>query len=129
MPEIMVSWGEVLDKKTILSIKLQKITDETKLEFVLKEHQYLADKLHEGYKNGAYNLIEYNSYAEKLYNVNLKLWDIEDSLREMEDRGEFGETFVESARQVYKLNDKRFQFKHEFNILSQSELQEQKSYV
>lgn len=129
MPELMVSWGEILDKKTILDIKMQKITDDTKLGFIRKEHRYLADKLHDGYKTGAYNLIEYNSYAEKLYNVNLQLWDIEDALRDLEEKGEFGETFVDYARQVYKLNDKRFQLKNEFNILSRSELQEQKSYV
>lgn len=122
--KIEVSNGEILDKISILSIKLRKITDLGKIANVMAEHKILQAHFDE--------LLTTNELHElyiRLYAVNMQLWEVEDSLRELEHRQDFGTTFVELARSVYILNDKRASLKKELNILTNSTLIEEKSYA
>ena len=72
--------------------------------------------------------IEVQSLKNELKNVNLKLWDVEDSIREKELASEFDEVFIELARSVYRLNDVRAKTKQSINLSLSSELIEEKSY-
>jgi len=114
---IPVSVGELLDKISILEIK-SLFTDN---EYVLKE----LDEL---------NLIKSTitqftlEYMNELREVNQKLWKIEDELRELEKKQDFGERFIELARSVYITNDKRSEIKRRINDLCNSEYKEIKFY-
>lgn len=122
--KIEVSNGEILDKISILSIKLRKITDLGKIANVMAEHKILQTHFDE--------LLITNELHElyiRLYAVNMQLWEVEDSLREMERRQDFGPAFVDLARSVYILNDRRASIKKELNILTNSTLIEEKSYA
>lgn len=119
-----ISVGELLDKISILKIKSSKIKNEEKLKNVNKE---LA----------ALNLIvdeSLNSYkalgkrSNELMEVNLKLWLIEDEIREKERNKSFDKSFIELARSVYVTNDKRFKIKNKINKESGSSFSEEKSY-
>ena len=115
--QIPISVGELLDKISILSIKSQYTTN----EYVSKELQDLISiaKKHQVYDN---------SYLAKLLSVNHKLWKIEDDLRVLEKSQDFGATFIDLARSVYKTNDLRAQIKKEINEETQSTYQEIKLY-
>ena len=116
--KIEVSNGEIVDKFTILQIKLEKIIDNEKLKYVQKEHAYLEKQVKQiGAKE---------EYIEKLYNINRILWDIEDSIRLKEQKSEFDENFIQLARKVYITNDKRATIKKEINIVTKSEFHEVK---
>lgn len=117
---IEVSIGEVLDKMSILTIKLNKIQDSEKLRNVAKELSHLNKKVERG-------MIEDGLY-EALCGVNGKLWDVEDKLREHEREQNFNYTFVELARSVYHLNDTRARIKKEINLKYGSDFIEEKSY-
>jgi hypothetical protein len=117
---IEVSIGEVLDKMSILTIKLNKIQDSEKLRNVAKELSHLNKKIEKG-------MIEDGLY-EALCGVNGKLWDVEDKLREHEREQNFNYTFVELARSVYHLNDTRARIKKEINVKYGSDFIEEKSY-
>lgn len=117
---IEVSIGEVLDKMSILTIKLNKIQDSEKLRNVAKELSHLNKKIERG-------MIEDGLY-EALCGVNGKLWDVEDKLREHEKEQNFNYTFVELARSVYHLNDTRARIKKEINLKYGSDFIEEKSY-
>lgn len=115
-----VSIGEVLDKWTILSIKVSKITDEDKLVNVFKERNYL---------NNIIPLdILHDPLVDELFNVNKMLWDVEDRLRNCERNKVFDEHFVQLARSVYMINDKRADIKKQINIKYGSDIIEEKSY-
>lgn len=121
--QIKIGIGEAIDRGTILQIKLEKILDEAKLKNITKELEYLEKLLEpipeiEGHFGLAYSLGA----------INAKLWDIEDKLRIHEKNEDFGEEFIELARQVYKLNDRRAEIKKELNKLYKSEFIEEKSY-
>ena len=119
MLKIPVSTGEIIDKITILEIKQVKIKDNDKLKNVNRELEYLN------------KLIDASSVATlkiKLMNVNLQLWNIEDRIRLKEKNKEFDEEFIELARSVYITNDERAAVKKQINILTNSELVEEKSY-
>lgn len=118
--KIEVSVGEVLDKLSILSIKLSKIEDTDKLRNVAKELSLLTKALPKG-------MLE-DSFYTKLCRVNMMLWDVEDKLREMESREDFSNDFITLARSVYILNDQRAAIKKEINIKYNSNLIEEKSY-
>ena len=123
--KVEISIGELLDKISILEIKLLNIKDEEKSKNVYKELQtlnpYFQDLLDE------YGLKIKNLYI-KLSNINKTLWNIEDDIREKEKAEEFDEEFVELARSVYITNDQRAAVKKEINLLTKSELVEEKSY-
>ena len=119
--KIEVSNGEIVDKLTIIQIKLERITDSKKLENLKKEFEVLDAAVSEIISK------EHKLYI-KLYNVNSKLWDIEDTIRELEKAKQFNEKFIETARAVYFINDERSTIKMEINKLTGSNLIEEKSY-
>jgi hypothetical protein len=118
--KIQISTGELVDKITILEIKISKIKDEQKLKNVKKEYDFLVKNIPD------YKDIE---QYEPLFSVNKQLWNVEDKLRKMEKEKKFDLSFVELARKVYKLNDKRASLKREINIECGSDLIEEKQYV
>jgi|TARA_B110000444_G_C18512503_1_gene442917 hypothetical protein len=120
--KIEVSIGEVVDKITILQIKEEKIIDLLKLEHIKHELLVLENTLTESKIVVPINLIE------KLKEVNLKLWDAEDIIRDRENRNLFDDEFVKCARLDAKLNDERFLIKNEINNACESNIKEQKSY-
>jgi|TARA_R100001509_G_scaffold155426_1_gene117899 hypothetical protein len=120
--KIEVSIGEVVDKITILQIKKEKISDELKLEHVEKELTILESTL----KNS--KILVPEKLIQKLKDVNLKLWDAEDVIRDRENKDLFDEEFIKCARLDAKLNDERFLVKNEINNVCQSNIKEQKSY-
>jgi hypothetical protein len=123
--KIEVSIGELVDKLSILEIKLLNIKDSHKSSNVYKEletlNPYFQDLLDE------YGIEMKNLYT-RISKINKTLWDIEDAIREKEAEEEFNEEFVELARSVYIINDQRAAVKKEINLLTKSELVEEKSY-
>ncbi len=120
-----ISPGELLDKISILEIKLEKIKDKTSLEEIDKEYKIL--------KNVQKLNVEISNEIEKLFTeikkVNRNLWDIEDKLRICEKNKNFREDFIELARGVYLNNDKRSKIKSEINKILGSNIREIKQYV
>lgn len=121
--KIEVSNGELLDKLSILKLKLANITDQEKLDNIQKEFDILNPLAQELFKK--YDIEE--AY-ENLESINQKLWFIEDWLRDLESRQCFKEEFIELARAVYFTNDKRSECKKTLNILTNSNIVEEKSY-
>lgn len=122
--EIPVSFGELIDKLTILEIKKSKITDNEKLKNIQLEFELLNKK----YQAKLKVTKELQVFYDALLKVNQKLWKIEDKIRILENNKEFNEEFIDLARSVYKLNDERFAIKNEINKTFDSEIQEQKEY-
>ena len=122
-PFVPISWGELLDKITILEIKDLKISTTNAKENIRKELKYLLD-----IANLNNMPEEIQSLKIELKNVNLNLWEIEDGIREKELAGEFDQVFIELARSVYRLNDVRAKIKQSINSILRSELVEEKSY-
>ena len=122
--EIPVSFGELVDKLTILNIKKDKIEDKEKLKNIDKEYNHLNLI----YKKYSENDLNVSNLFKSLYEINLKLWDVEDNLRFNEKQNKFNDEFIDFARSVYKLNDERFALKSELNKLVNSEIVEEKSY-
>ena len=121
---VPISLGELLDKISILEIKNEKIKDEKKLNNVSKELTSLKKTL---------ELLNLNSkdlkpLYDKLKEINLKLWNIEDDIRILEKEGQFEEKFIQLARNVYITNDQRFEIKNQINISFNSDFVEEKSY-
>lgn len=119
--KIEVSIGEIVDKLSILQIKLENITDDEKLVNVKKEFNYLYDVV---FKDLKIQLDDYN----KLLEVNKLLWNIEDDIRDKERNNEFDQSFIDLARAVYFTNDDRSRIKKDINIKYGSEFIEEKSY-
>lgn len=122
---VEVSVGELLDKISILEIKLDKIKDPNKLAFINTEHSILKDQLE---KN-----VQSSSQLEQLFNslkqINAKLWVIEDEKRQCEKDKDFGEKFIKLSRDVHFLNDDRAKIKLEINNLTGSKIKEIKEYT
>ena len=118
-----ISLGELVDKISILIIKQKNITDETKLDHVKKELDFLQKTLMNYVQQE-----EINNYLENLININSKLWNIEDDIRECERKKMFDQTFIDLARSVYFTNDERAKVKNDINKTFGSELVEVKSY-
>ena len=118
-----ISLGELVDKISILIIKQKNITDETKLDHVKKELDFLQKTLLNYVQQE-----EINNYLENLININSKLWNIEDDIRECERKKLFDQTFIDLARSVYFTNDERAKVKNDINKTFGSELVEVKSY-
>ena len=119
-----VSAGELIDKITILEIKKIKISDKTKLSDVEKE----LKSLNQTYQEYIPDNIKIEENKKKLVKVNSKLWDLENSKRAAEKKGEFGEQFITDARNVYKLNDERARIKLNINNILGSNIKEVKSH-
>ena len=122
---IEVSVGELLDKISILEIKLEKIKDPNKLKFITAELSILKDQLS---KN-----IDYNEKIKNLYQslkeINSRLWIIEDNKRECEKNKDFSEVFIKLSRDVHFLNDDRAKIKLEINNITGSNIKEIKEYT
>ena len=122
---VEVSNGELLDKISILELKLLKIEDEEKLVNVMTEFDALNPLVISLFEK--YDSQLQNHYLE-LAKINGELWDIEDWIRDCEREKRFDKEFVELARSVYHTNDKRCEVKKLINILTSSGLVEEKSY-
>ena len=118
-----ISLGELVDKISILIIKKKNIIDKTKLDHVKKELDFLQKTL-----TNYVQKKEINNYLENLININSKLWNIEDDIRECERKKLFDQTFIDLARSVYFTNDERAKVKNDINKCFDSELVEVKSY-
>ena len=123
--KIPISYGELIDKLTILDIKKMKISDKEKLEDIENEFNLLKESASVLKKN---HMNEYNKFYSELKELNLNLWITEDEIRLCEKNNSFDKEFIELARSVYKLNDKRFHIKNEINSAFNSPLAEQKDY-
>lgn len=123
--KVEISNGELLDKISILELKLLKIEDKEKLINIQKEFNELNPLVQELFEK--YDGQLQNHYLE-LAKINGKLWDIEDWIRDCEREKRFDKEFVELARSVYITNDKRSEVKKLINILTGSGLVEEKSY-
>ena len=119
--KIEVSNGEIIDKLTILRIKIERIKDESKLKNLRKEYARIR-------KASSAIMSTSDILYTTLYEVNCRLWDTEDKIRDLERKKDFGSDFIEAARSVYLLNDKRAEIKREINIKTSSGLTEEKSY-
>ena len=119
-----ISAGELLDKISILEIKLNNIKDKEKLVDINKEYESLEDTRKSN--------IEMTENLQKLINqlieINLKLWNIEEEKRICEKNEDFGNNFIKLSRNVYKNNDKRAKIKSDINKLLGSNIKEVKSY-
>tara|TARA_Y100000591_G_scaffold182956_1_gene157952 strand:+ start:101 stop:487 length:387 start_codon:yes stop_codon:yes gene_type:complete len=121
---VPASIGELFDKITILEIKKKKIKDKVKLKHVNNELLLLNGIV----KKKIINKRKIYKLVSKLKNINLKLWNVEDKLRKLEKEKSFKSLFIRKARSVYILNDKRSIIKNEINNLTNSEVNEVKSY-
>jgi len=125
--KIEVSNGEILDKVSILEIKLERISDVQKLSNIQNEWDALqnAVKIITGLSNPKE---DFQQAVKALRATNEALWDVEDALRLNEKAKDFGDTFIALAREVYVLNDQRAALKSTINVLTGSNLREEKSY-
>ena len=122
---VEVAPGELIDKITILEIKLKNIEDEAKLTNVRREY----DVLMETYRVNIEETDALRARIAELRDANAKLWDIEDDIRDLERVKNFGDAFVALARSVYRSNDRRAAMKREINELLNSTIIEEKSYA
>ncbi len=120
-----ISPGELLDKISILEIKLEKVKDKDRQKKIKNEYDIL--------KKVQNSSIKMSDKIKDLYrsvsNVNIKLWDIEDKIRICEQNKDFGKNFIELARGVYFNNDKRAELKNEINEILKSNIREIKQFV
>jgi len=119
-----ISVGELIDKITILRIKRERIRGAGAQANVARELESLLEiRARAGLVAGDVDRLE-----EQLFQVNGRLWDIEDQLRSLERENKFQERFIELARSVYRLNDQRSTLKRKINEVTGSGIIEEKSY-
>ena len=124
VPMVALSWGEVIDKITILEIKQERLSSPEAIDNVRRELAAL--------NNVAADAADHDGLAalkQALKTVNEKLWDIENKIRAKESEGAFDRSFIELARSVYVNNDERAKLKREINKLLKSDLVEEKQYT
>jgi hypothetical protein len=119
--KVEVSTGEIVDKLSILQLKLEHIEQEDKLQNISKEYSYLKTIV---FSDLLIDMSDYNL----LLNINRELWEIEDKIRIKELNKQFDDEFIELARSVYYTNDIRADLKKKINIKYNSTLVEEKSY-
>tara|TARA_R110000765_G_scaffold233905_1_gene336975 strand:- start:194 stop:565 length:372 start_codon:yes stop_codon:yes gene_type:complete len=119
--KIEISNGELLDKISILDIKEERLTDESKKAYVQKELEYLQDIADELLMSC------YPDYV-RLSELNNSLWDIEDEIRAKGEKGEYDDRFVELSRFIYEKNDERARVKRDIDESSNSDFREQKGH-
>ncbi len=119
--KIEVSNGEIVDKLTIIEIKLKHIQDPEKRKNLLAEYKVLNEAV-------AQIIDKNHEYYQELLKINQELWNIEDHIRDLERAKDFGEDFIQTARSVYFTNDRRSQVKRQINEMTGSNLVEEKSY-
>ena len=122
---VEISVGELLDKISILEIKLDKVDDNKKLNFIRNEHLILTDQLEKNVKSDE----KLKNLFSSLKEINTKLWIIEDEKRKCEKDKNFKEKFIKLSRDVHFLNDERAKIKLEINNYTGSEIKEIKQYT
>jgi len=122
---IEVSPGDLVDKLTILEIKLEQIKNEEQLKNIRTEYKTIKHSFNSNLKASP----KLDKLLANLKSINQKLWDIEDEIRKFEREKKFNERFIELARLVYITNDKRAKVKREINQLFKSKIVEEKSYT
>ncbi len=122
---VEIAPGELIDKITILEIKLEHIRDKDKLVNVRHEYEILTGVL----KKEVAQSDALSRLTAALKDVNAELWRIEDDIRAQERAKTFGADFVALARSVYRTNDRRAAIKREINDLLNSAIIEEKSYA
>ena len=119
--KICCSIGEIVDKYSILNIKLEKITDENALNNITNEISAI--------KTDVPLVDTKDELFDDIYKINLQLWNLEDLIREKSINNEFDEQYIQLAEKIHKTNDKRYDIKKQINIKYNSELFEEKSYL
>ena len=119
-----ISAGELFDKISILEIKKNKIKDKNKRNIILKELSSLQETASKNIEKSKSIIKLY----KKLKSINLKLWKIEDDIRDCERKNNFESKFIRLARAVYFTNDERSRVKNKINSLTKSNISEVKSY-
>ena len=122
---VEISVGELLDKISILEIKLDKVDDNKKLNFIRNEHLILTDQLEKNVKSDE----KLKNLFSSLKEINTKLWIIEDEKRKCEKDKIFKEKFIKLSRDVHFLNDERAKIKLEINNYTGSKIKEIKEYT
>ena len=123
-PQILISWGELFDKITILQIKLENLTSKDALENVEGEFKQLRSIYIKYFPEST----EAKQLEEELKQINQQLWDIEDKIRDKERNRSFDDEFIQLARSGYIINDERSRIKRKINDVFGSEFVEEKSY-
>jgi hypothetical protein len=118
-----ISVGELLDKISILEIKLKNISNKDKLNHIKKEYKILI-KIKKRFK--LQRII--STYYKELKKINITLWNIENKIRKHEELKKFNKDFIALARKVYFTNDKRSKIKLMINKITKSNIFEMKSY-
>jgi len=113
---VEISKAELIDKITILEIKDERMNDEDRLKNVRHELEILRKLEFE------------TSHKDELKRVNNVIWDLEDGIRNLEKKGDFGAEFIDLARKIYKFNDERARIKKVINLEQGSNIVEEKSY-
>ena len=120
-----ISAGELLDKISILEIKIEKVKDINSQKEIKKEYKILKKVQNSSIKSED----EIKNLFKSIKAINLKLWNVEDKLRLCEKNKDFGKYFIELAREVYFNNDKRAKIKSEINKVLRSNIKEIKQYA
>ena len=124
-PLVPASWGEVVDRKTILEIKVERLQSPASVKHASRELEALRASL-----DGITPTPEALGGLEAaLRDVNRRLWDIEDAIRRKEANDSFDSEFIELARSIYRTNDERHRLKREISVLLQSDLLDEKQYT
>jgi hypothetical protein len=123
--KVPISPGELIDKLTILEIKAANISDAAKLANVNVELKLLQ----ETWRSSAYASADINTEWKQLRDINKRLWDIEDKIRDQERERRFDQQFIDLARAVYFTNDERAAVKKQINTKLGSKIVEEKSYA
>ena len=124
-PKIQVTWGELVDRTTILEIKLQRITSNAALAHVRRELSKLLNLVIAAEKEWP----QIATLRLQLRQINENLWDIEDAIRRKEASKSFDQEFVSLARSVYMCNDERWRLKRAIDCIARCELLEEKLYA
>ena len=122
-PHVPVSVGELIDKITILEIKVERLPSQQSRELADGERLALEKVL------GGLAPPDLADLRQALRSINEQLWEVEDALRDCESRGQFDEEFIRLARSVYRMNDERARLKAAINEVTGSEIREQKGYA
>lgn len=122
---VPIAPGELVDKITILDIKLERIVDTAKLENIRRELDLLRDVQRRHLPSDA----AMADFERRLREVNGRIWTLEDTIRECERSKSFDELFLETARAIYRTNDERAAVKREINLYLGSQIVEEKSYA
>ena len=122
---VEVSFGELLDRISILEIKKEKISNPESIKFIEKEYLILKEQLNKNIKSDK----KLEEFFNNLKKINLKLWSIEDDKRMCEKNSDFGEKFIKLSREIHFLNDNRSKVKLEINKYTGSQIREIKQYT